>query len=71
MVTVVQLVEHQVVILAVAGSSPVSHPEEEMVPVLRKQDGHHLFSAPPGPPPAERGLMAKMCVQLWVCLRGF
>ena len=29
MVTVVQLVEHQVVILAVAGSSPVSHPEEK------------------------------------------
>ena len=27
MVTVVQLVEHQVVILGVAGSSPVSHPE--------------------------------------------
>ena len=27
MVAVVQLVEHQVVILAVAGSSPVSHPE--------------------------------------------
>ncbi len=26
MVTVVQLVEHQVVILGVAGSSPVSHP---------------------------------------------
>jgi len=29
MVAVVQLVEHQVVILAVAGSSPVSHPETE------------------------------------------
>ena len=29
MVAVVQLVEHQVVILAVAGSSPVSHPEVE------------------------------------------
>ena len=28
MVAVVQLVEHQVVILAVAGSSPVSHPEQ-------------------------------------------
>ena len=27
MVAVVQLVEHQVVILAVAGSSPVSHPQ--------------------------------------------
>ncbi len=27
MVAVVQLVEHQVVILAVAGSSPVSHPD--------------------------------------------
>ncbi len=28
MVAVVQLVEHQVVILGVAGSSPVSHPYE-------------------------------------------
>ncbi len=28
MVAVVQLVEHQVVILGVAGSSPVSHPNE-------------------------------------------
>lgn len=28
MVAVVQLVEHQVVILGVAGSSPVSHPHE-------------------------------------------
>ena len=28
MVAVVQLVEHQVVILVVAGSSPVSHPKE-------------------------------------------
>lgn len=27
MVAVVQLVEHQIVILVVAGSSPVSHPE--------------------------------------------
>ena len=27
MVAVVQLVEHQVVILGVAGSSPVSHPK--------------------------------------------
>lgn len=27
MVAVVQLVEHQVVILEVAGSSPVSHPD--------------------------------------------
>ncbi len=32
MVAVVQLVEHQVVILAVAGSSPVSHPEKENRP---------------------------------------
>lgn len=32
MVAVVQLVEHQVVILAVAGSSPVSHPESENRP---------------------------------------
>ena len=29
MVAVVQLVEHQVVILAVTGSSPVSHPDAE------------------------------------------
>jgi len=28
-VAVVQLVEHQVVILGVAGSSPVSHPDAE------------------------------------------
>jgi hypothetical protein len=28
MVAVVQLVEHQVVILEVAGSSPVSHPDK-------------------------------------------
>jgi voltage-gated potassium channel len=32
MVAVVQLVEHQVVILAVAGSSPVSHPEQNARP---------------------------------------
>lgn len=32
MVDVVQLVEHQVVILAVAGSSPVIHPEEQLPP---------------------------------------
>lgn len=31
MVAVVQLVEHQVVILGVAGSSPVSHPEGQRV----------------------------------------
>ena len=29
MVAVVQLVEHQIVILDVAGSSPVSHPDEQ------------------------------------------
>ncbi len=29
MVAVVQLVEHQVVILGVAGSSPVSHPTQD------------------------------------------
>ena len=33
MVAVVQLVEHQVVILGVAGSSPVSHPEYAPRPV--------------------------------------
>ncbi len=32
MVAVVQLVEHQVVILVVAGSSPVSHPDTETPP---------------------------------------
>ena len=32
MVAVVQLVEHQVVILGVAGSSPVSHPNEAADP---------------------------------------
>ncbi len=54
MVTVVQLVEHQVVILGVAGSSPVSHPNESLqhigvggtsvipTPPLIKNPQHHI-----------------------------
>ncbi|MCU1641224.1 MAG: hypothetical protein JWN03_1499 [Nocardia sp.] len=42
MVAVVQLVEHQVVILDVAGSSPVGHPSEE-APVHMDRG---LFSSP-------------------------
>src|SRR5699024_5188513 len=45
MVAVVQLVEHQVVILGVAGSSPVSHPEYS--PYLQKQVGGFLRFQPP------------------------
>lgn len=37
MVAVVQLVEHQVVILAVAGSSPVSHPNAGSVVYLGRR----------------------------------
>src|SRR5699024_3852382 len=37
MVAVVQLVEHQVVILGVAGSSPVSHPDQNALTV-KSQD---------------------------------
>ncbi len=37
MVAVVQLVEHQVVILDVAGSSPVSHPEAENAAYLSRR----------------------------------
>ena len=51
MVAVVQLVEHQVVILGVAGSSPVSHPK---VTGLRSN-----------PKPCF-GLRVKMCVWLGV-----
>ena len=40
MVAVVQLVEHQVVILGVAGSSPVSHPESARG--LYKQVAGHI-----------------------------
>ena len=36
MVGVVQLVERQVVILNVAGSSPVTHPKPETVPYLHE-----------------------------------
>ena len=44
MVAVVQLVEHQVVILAVAGSSPVSHPEVNNRP---RDDLGRFFRRPP------------------------
>ena len=44
MVAVVQLVEHQVVILAVAGSSPVSHPAE-----VGGHSALRLFLSPSGP----------------------
>ena len=43
MVAVVQLVEHQVVILGVAGSSPVSHPEVDIAPPAQRV-GRCLFS---------------------------
>lgn len=54
MVAVVQLVEHQVVILGVAGSSPVSHPTaisrdivdtitRDMVDRYRRQVGTEYF----------------------------
>lgn len=54
MVAVVQLVEHQVVILGVAGSSPVSHPK---CPSLAL--GLFQFSACRL---ASSGLSDKMCV---------
>lgn len=44
MVAVVQLVEHQVVILAVAGSSPVSHPEQKHRLTCTNAGGAVLFS---------------------------
>ena len=58
MVAVVQLVEHQVVILGVAGSSPVSHPK---CPSLAL--GLFQFSACRL---ASSGLRVKMCVWLGV-----
>lgn len=45
MVAVVQLVEHQVVILAVAGSSPVSHPVVEHRPTCEYAGGAVFFFA--------------------------
>ena len=42
MVAVVQLVEHQVVILGVAGSSPVSHPQDEESLTLETRSGIFL-----------------------------
>ena len=40
MVAVVQLVEHQVVILGVAGSSPVSHPKKWPLSLKNKDRGY-------------------------------
>ena len=51
MVAVVQLVEHQVVILGVAGSSPVSHPEKCPVICRNRLRGILLFGVRPPPPP--------------------
>ena len=42
MVAVVQLVEHQVVILGVAGSSPVSHPQEVPLPAQTGKGTCHV-----------------------------
>ena len=47
MVAVVQLVEHQVVILGVAGSSPVSHPKVKARPAQRGP-GFSLAQETPG-----------------------
>ena len=50
MVAVVQLVEHQVVILEVAGSSPVSHPEQggqrQMLALPAFHCSHGMFQSP-------------------------
>ena len=45
MVGVVQLVEHQVVILGVAGSSPVTHPIEAREPVSARRPAFLSFEA--------------------------
>ena len=50
MVAVVQLVEHQVVILGVAGSSPVSHPEvEHRLTCMSAGEAMFVFRATPSP----------------------
>lgn len=47
MVAVVQLVEHQVVILGVAGSSPVSHPQGKRTDLgLKPRSVRFFFVAP-------------------------
>lgn len=46
MVAVVQLVEHQVVILAVAGSSPVSHPRYNTASPAIMRVGRCSFHGP-------------------------
>ena len=48
MVAVVQLVEHQVVILGVAGSSPVSHPNSKHRPTRNYAGGAMCFFRKPG-----------------------
>lgn len=48
MVAVVQLVEHQVVILGVAGSSPVSHPEGSPLILDSKVRGSSFSILAPG-----------------------
>ena len=57
MVAVVQLVEHQIVVLVVVGSSPIGHP----IPA-RPHAVHHRHGVPRGPdgggPPGARLLSA-------------
>lgn len=55
MVDVVQLVEHQVVILAVAGSSPVIHPDRTAPNLHRRwgQCSFHLDSPCSHRPPSD------------------
>lgn len=58
MVAVVQLVEHQVVILGVAGSSPVSHPKCPSLALGLFQFSTCMLASSS----SERGLSDKMCV---------
>ena len=57
MVAVVQLVEHQVVILGVAGSSPVSHPDERPPALILRAGGFFL----PGLGPVRAGRKDAVC----------
>ena len=59
MVAVVQLVEHQVVILGVAGSSPVSHPKCPSLALGLFQFSTCMLAS-------SSGLRVKMCVWLGV-----
>ena len=59
MVAVVQLVEHQVVILGVAGSSPVSHPKCPSLVLGPFQFSACMLAS-------SSGLRVKMCVWLGV-----